>query len=45
MNSCGNCKEFPCLEHFGSAQVYAKKKLVDWKKREITSWMEEKTKD
>jgi hypothetical protein len=45
LNSCGKCKDFPCLEHFGSAQVYAKKKLLDWKRQEITSWVKEKTKD
>lgn len=35
IDSCGRCQEFPCLEHYGSAQVYAKKKLLDWKKREV----------
>lgn len=35
IDSCGRCQEFPCLEHYGSAQVYAKKKLLDWKKREM----------
>jgi hypothetical protein len=35
LNSCGRCPEFPCLEHYGSAQIYAKKKLLEWKKREI----------
>jgi len=35
INSCGRCQDFPCLEHYGSGQVYAKKKLLDWKKREV----------
>jgi hypothetical protein len=35
IGSCGKCTEFPCLEHFGSAQVFSKKKLLDWKRREI----------
>jgi hypothetical protein len=34
LDSCGRCQEFPCLEHYGSDQVYAKKKLLDWKKQE-----------
>jgi len=36
IDSCGKCEEFPCLEHYGSDQVYAKKKLLNWKEREIT---------
>ena len=35
IDSCGNCQDFPCLEHYGSEQVYAKRKLLDWKMREI----------
>jgi hypothetical protein len=34
LDSCGRCQEFPCLEHYSSDQVYAKKKLFDWKKQE-----------
>ncbi|MCJ7470028.1 DUF3795 domain-containing protein [Candidatus Bathyarchaeota archaeon] len=33
--SCGECRQFPCLEHYGSSQVYSKKKLLNWKKKEI----------
>jgi len=35
IDTCGKCQEFPCLEHYGSNQVFSKKKLLDWKKREI----------
>jgi hypothetical protein len=35
IDSCGKCQEFPCLEHYSSDQVYAKKKLLNWKQREI----------
>lgn len=35
IDSCGACREFPCLEHYGSMAVFTKKKLLDWKKREI----------
>lgn len=35
IDTCGRCQEFPCLEHYGSAQVFSKRKLLDWKKREI----------
>jgi len=35
LDSCGKCQEFPCLEHYSSDQVYAKKKLLDWKKRKL----------
>lgn len=35
INSCGNCQEFPCLDHYGSRAIYTKQKLLDWKKREI----------
>ena len=35
INSCGACQEFPCLEHYSSDQVYAKKKLLNWKEREM----------
>ena len=34
LDSCGRCQEFPCLEHYSSDQVYAKTKLLDWKKKE-----------
>jgi hypothetical protein len=36
LKSCGRCQEFPCLEHYGSDQVFAKKKLLSWKKQEIS---------
>lgn len=35
VGTCGRCQEFPCLEHYGHDQVYSKRKLLDWKKREI----------
>lgn len=37
LDSCGKCDDFPCLEHYSSNQVFAKKKLLDWKKREIAA--------
>ena len=37
VDSCGKCHDFPCLEHYSSDQVFAKKKLLDWKRREIAS--------
>jgi len=34
INSCGECREFPCEKHYGPMAVYTKM-FLDWKKQEI----------
>ena len=34
INSCGECKEYPCTIHYGPMAVYSKK-FLDWKEQEI----------
>ena len=32
LSFCGQCEEFPCLEHYGSRPVFARQKFLNWVK-------------